>query len=226
MESGRAQMILETRAVAPFFKNGFVLGCEETRQGILIDPGDEVGELLAAVQAHNLSIRYILLTHAHIDHITGVGAAKTALGAPVGLHQADDFLYKAVAQQGQMLGVRAEPQPPVDFFYENEGPWRFGQYGAWVHHTPGHCPGGVCLAVGRDGSAARTLFVGDTLFAGSIGRTDLPGGDHATLLRSIREVLFNFPDDTVVHPGHGAPTTIGTERRTNPFVGSIANIES
>ncbi len=213
-------MILETRAVAPFFKNGFVLGCEETRQGLLIDPGDEVGELLAAVQAHNLSIQYILLTHAHIDHISGVGAAKTALGVPVGLHQADNFLYQAVAQQGLMLGVRAEPQPPVDFFYENEGPWRFGQYGAWVHHTPGHCPGGVCLAVGCDGSAARTLFVGDTLFAGSIGRTDLPGGDHATLLRSIREVLFNFPDDTVVHPGHGSPTTIGTERRTNPFVGS------
>jgi glyoxylase-like metal-dependent hydrolase (beta-lactamase superfamily II) len=140
------------------------------------------------------------------------------LGVPVGLHQADNFLYKAVAQQGLMLGVRAEPQPPVDFFYENEGPWRFGRYGAWVHHTPGHCPGGVCLAVGRDGSAARVLFPGDTLFAGSIGRTDLPGGDHAILLRSIREVLFNFPDDTIVHPGHGASTTIGTERRTNPFL--------
>jgi hydroxyacylglutathione hydrolase len=215
-------MILETRAAPPFFKNGFVLGCEKTLQGILIDPGDEVEDLLAAVRSHRLSIQYILLTHAHIDHITGVAAAKRALGAPVGLHRSDNFLYKAVAQQGQMLGVPAEPQPDVDFFYENEGPWRFGEYGAWVYHTPGHCPGGVCLAVGRDGEAARKLFVGDTLFAGSIGRTDLPGGDLDTLLRSIRDVLFRFPDDTPVYPGHGEPTTVGIEKRTNPFLRSLA----
>jgi hydroxyacylglutathione hydrolase len=211
-------MILETRAAAPFFKNGFVVGCEDTREGILIDPGDEVGELLAAVEAHRLAIRYILLTHAHIDHITGVGAAKRALGAPTGLHRADHFLYKAIVQQGQMLGVPVTPQPEIDFFYEGAGPWRFGKYGAWVHHTPGHCPGGVCLAVGREGEAARTLFVGDTLFAGSIGRTDLPGGDLDTLLRSIRDVLFRFPDETPVYPGHGEPTTIGVEKRSNPFL--------
>ena len=214
----RLTMILETRAAAPFFKNGFVVGCEETREGLLIDPGDEVRELLAAVEAHKLTIRYILLTHAHIDHVTGVGTAKRALGAPTGLHRADHFLYKAVVQQGQMLGVRAEPQPEIDFFYDGAGPWRFGNYGAWVYHTPGHCPGGVCLAVGREGETTRTLFVGDTLFAGSIGRTDLPGGDLETLLRSIREVLFRFPDETVVYPGHGEPTTIGVEKRTNPFL--------
>lgn len=211
-------MILEIRAVPPFFKNGFVLGCEETREGIVIDPGDEVGELLAAVKSHALEIRYILLTHAHIDHITGVGTAKKALGAPVGLHQADLFLYQAVAQQGQMLGVRADPQPDVDFFFDGAGPWRFGSYAAWVHHTPGHCPGGVCLAIGRDTASERTLFVGDTLFAGSIGRVDLPGGDLSTLLNSIRTVLFAFPDDTVVYPGHGESTTIGVEKRTNPFL--------
>jgi len=214
----RLTMILETRAAAPFFKNGFVVGCEETREGLLIDPGDEVRELLAAVEAHKLTIRYILLTHAHIDHVTGVGTAKRALGAPTGLHRADHFLYKAIVQQGQMLGVRAEPQPEIDFFYDGAGPWRFGNYGAWVYHTPGHCPGGVCLAVGREGETTRTLFVGDTLFAGSIGRTDLPGGDLETLLRSIREVLFRFPDETVVYPGHGEPTTIGVEKRTNPFL--------
>jgi hydroxyacylglutathione hydrolase len=211
-------MILEIRTAAPFFKNGFVVGCEDTREGILIDPGDEIDDLLAAVAAQKLTIRYILLTHAHIDHITGVAAAKRALGAPIGLHRADHFLYKAIVQQGQMLGVPAEPQPEIDFFYEGAGPWRFGNYGAWVYHTPGHCPGGVCLAVGREQEAARTLFVGDTLFAGSIGRTDLPGGDLDTLLRSIRDVLFRFPDDTVVYPGHGEPTTIGIEKRTNPFL--------
>lgn len=211
-------MLIETRAVHPFFKNGFVVGCETTREGIVIDPGDDVEQLLAVVAERQLSIRYILLTHAHIDHVTGVAAAKRALGVPVGLHRADNFLYEAVVQQGQMFGLRVEPQPKVDFFYEGPGPWRFGEYGAWVHHTPGHCPGGVCLAVGRDGDPSRTLFVGDTLFAGSIGRTDLPGGNHDLLLRSIRDVLLNFPDDTVVYPGHGQPTTVGVERSTNPFL--------
>jgi hydroxyacylglutathione hydrolase len=211
-------MIIETRAAPPFFKNGFVLGCEETREGVVIDPGDEVAELLEAVTAHGLSIRYILLTHAHLDHVTGVAAAKAALRVPVGLHRDDNFLYEAVVEQGQMFGMVVAPQPRVDFFYESPGPWRFGRYGAWVHHTPGHCPGGVCLAVGRDDSLARTLFVGDTLFAGSIGRTDLPGGDHPTLIGSIRDVLFSFPDETVVYPGHGEPTTIGRERRSNPFL--------
>ena len=211
-------MLLETRAVAPFFKNGYVVGCEETREGVLIDPGDEVDELIDAAERHRLSIRYILLTHAHLDHVTGVGRAKKAFPVPVGLHQADDFLYRAVVQQGMAFGIPVEPQPPVDFFYDGEGPWRFGKYGAWVFHTPGHCPGGVCLAIGKEGEAARSLFVGDTLFAGSIGRTDLPGGDTATLLRSIRQVLFRFPDETPVYSGHGAPTTIGRERRTNPFL--------
>jgi glyoxylase-like metal-dependent hydrolase (beta-lactamase superfamily II) len=211
-------MLIETRAVQPFFKNGFVVGCEDTREGVIIDPGDDVEELLAVVTRHQLSIRYILLTHAHFDHVTGVAAAKRASGAPIGLHRADNFLYEGAVQQGLMFGLRVEPQPTVDFFYDGPGPWRFGRYGVWVYHTPGHCPGGVCLAIGREAETARTLFVGDTLFAGSIGRTDLPGGNHELLLQSIRDVLFRFPDDTVVHPGHGQPTTIGVERRTNPFL--------
>ena len=211
-------MILETRAVPPFMKNGFVVGCEETREGVVIDPGDDVDLLLEAVEQHRLSIEYILLTHAHMDHVTGVAQAKRALGAPVWLHKDDEFLYRAVVQQGLAFGFRVDPQPPIDANYEGEGPLRFGRYGIWVYHTPGHCPGGVCLAVGRDDDTARTLFVGDTLFAGSIGRTDLPGGDLDTLLRSIREVLVRFPDETVVHPGHGESTTIGRERRTNPFL--------
>jgi hydroxyacylglutathione hydrolase len=211
-------MILETRAVEPFMKNGYVVGCEQSKEGILIDPGDDVELLLEAVAQHGLSVKYILLTHAHMDHVTGVGRAKEALGAPIGLHRDDLFLYKAVVQQGLAFGFHVDPQPPVDFFYDGVGPWRFGQYGAWAHHTPGHCPGGVCLAVGRDDRPERTLFVGDTLFAGSIGRTDLPGGNLETLLRSIREVLFSFPDETVVLSGHGEPTTIGREKRTNPFL--------
>jgi glyoxylase-like metal-dependent hydrolase (beta-lactamase superfamily II) len=185
---------------------------------VIIDPGDEVDELLAASSRHALSVKAILLTHAHLDHVTGVGKAKAALGVPVWLHKDDNFLYEAVVQQGQMFGLRVEAQPPIDHFYEDEGPFRFGRYGVRILHTPGHCPGGVCLAVTKDGENAATLFVGDTLFAGSIGRTDLPGGDMATLLRSIREVLFKFPDDTVVWSGHGEQTTIGRERRSNPFL--------
>lgn len=211
-------MILEIRAVEPFMKNGFVLGCEESREGVIIDPGDEVDQLLQAAESHRLSIQHILLTHAHMDHITGVARAKSALGVPVWLHEQDNFLYRAVVQQGMAFGFQLDPQPPVDAFYEGQGPVRFGRYGAWIYHTPGHCPGGVCLAVGREDETKRTLFVGDTLFAGSIGRTDLPGGDHETLLRSIREVLFRFPDDTVVYPGHGESTTIRREKRTNPFL--------
>jgi len=214
-------MLLEHAAVEPFYKNGFVVGCEETREGVIIDPGDEVADLLAAASRHRLSIRNILLTHAHLDHITGVGRAKQALGVPVWLHRDDNFLYERVQQQGQMFGFEVDPQPPVDHFYgqeEDAGALRFGRYGVRVLHTPGHCPGGVCLAVTREGDDRPTLFVGDTLFAGSIGRTDLPGGNMETLLRSIRDVLFAFPDDTVVWSGHGPVTTIGQERRTNPFL--------
>lgn len=211
-------MILERAAVPPFLKNGFVIGCEETHEGVLIDPGDEVDQLLDAAVRHRLRIANILLTHAHLDHISGVGRARQALDARVWLHKDDNFLYERVVQQGVAFGFKVDKQPPVDCFYEGEGPLRFGRYQVRVRHTPGHCPGGVCLAVSRDGERGATLFVGDTLFAGSIGRTDLPGGNLDTLLRSIREVLFSFPDDTVVWSGHGPETTIGHERRTNPFL--------
>lgn len=215
-------MILEVRAVAPFFKNGYILGCERTREGVVIDPGDEVDELLRAVERRALSIKSILLTHAHLDHVTGVAPAKKALGAPVWLHRDDLPLYERVVQQGLAFGFRVDPQPEPDFYYEIPGPpLAFGDYEARVHHTPGHCPGGVCLQVGRNGQDGRLLFVGDTLFAGSIGRTDLPGGDFDTLMRSIREVLLAFPDDYEVHAGHGPVTTIGKERRTNPFLQTL-----
>jgi glyoxylase-like metal-dependent hydrolase (beta-lactamase superfamily II) len=212
------RVIVEQAAVGPFFKNGFVVGCEETSEAVLIDPGDEVDALLDAIARRGLAVQQILLTHAHLDHITGVGRARSALGVPVWLHQDDNFLYERVLQQGLMFGIKVERQPPVDRFYEAGTSLAFGAYRVRVLHTPGHCPGGVCLAIARDGEPRPSLFVGDTLFAGSIGRTDLPGGDTETLLRSIRDVLFAFPDDTVVWPGHGPQTTIGQERRTNPFL--------
>jgi glyoxylase-like metal-dependent hydrolase (beta-lactamase superfamily II) len=211
-------MIIESRAVGPFFKNGFVVGCETSREAVLIDPGDEVAGLLAFAERRTLAIRHILLTHAHVDHVTGVAAAKRALGAPVYLHRDDLFLYERAVESGRMFGLEVEPQPPIDHFYSPGDLIRFGEYRVQPHHTPGHCPGGVCLQVGKDDAPGKDLFVGDTLFAGSIGRTDLPGGDYETLINSIRTVLFAFGDDAIVYPGHGPETTIGKERRTNPFL--------
>jgi hydroxyacylglutathione hydrolase len=211
-------MIIETQAVGPFFKNGFVVACPRTREGVLIDPGDEVESLLAFAVREALTLRYILLTHAHVDHVTGVGAAKRDLKVPVYLHRDDLFLYKNAVQQGLMFGLRVDPPPPVDEFYTPGQVIRFGDFEVRPHHTPGHCPGGVCLQVGLAGQQGKDLFVGDTLFAGSIGRTDLPGADHATLISAIRTVLFAFGDEARVYPGHGPMTTIGQERRTNPFL--------
>jgi glyoxylase-like metal-dependent hydrolase (beta-lactamase superfamily II) len=185
---------------------------------VIVDPGDSVADLLACAAQANLSIRQILLTHAHIDHITGVAAARRATGAPVHLHRGDTFLYDDAAAMGAMFGMRVEAPPPIDEFYESGEPIRFGNLEVRPHHTPGHSPGGVCLEVGEVGKAGQDLFVGDTLFAGSIGRTDLPGGDYRTLIASIRDVLFPFGDDARVYSGHGPATTIGRERRTNPFL--------
>jgi len=208
-------------AAPPFMKNGFVVACEESADAVIIDPGDEVDALLRAIAAESLDVKAILLTHAHLDHVTGVARAKAALGAPVWLHRDDLFLYEGAEAQGRMFGLAVKPPPPPDRFYEPGMSVESGDLTVDVLHTPGHCPGGVCLAVGPRGSSERELFVGDTLFAGSIGRTDLPGGDYETLIRSIREVLLQFPDETVVHSGHGPETTIGAERRSNPFLTDV-----
>ena len=211
-------MLIEVRAVAPFFKNGFVVACDEPSEAVLIDPGDEVAGLVAIVERKQLVVRHILLTHAHVDHITGVAAAKTAFDVPVYLHRDDLFLYEHAVEMGEMFGLRVKPAPPVDIFYSAGQVIPFGTLEAVPHHTPGHCPGGVCLEIREKGRPGKDLFVGDTLFAGSIGRTDLPGGDLPTLLTSIRQVLFPFGDGARVYPGHGPSTTIGQERRTNPFL--------
>lgn len=211
-------MLIETAAVPPFMKNGFVVACERTRQAVIIDPGDEVDDLLSVIARDRLDVRAILLTHAHVDHVSGVARAKRALHVPVYLHREDLFLYNQAVAHGMLFGLQVEPPPPVDVFYEGTGPISFGDYDVFVHHTPGHCPGGVCLQIGRRGEQGLDLFVGDTLFAGSIGRTDLSGGNYDTLIRSITKVLFSFGDDARVYPGHGPNTTIGEERRTNPFL--------
>jgi glyoxylase-like metal-dependent hydrolase (beta-lactamase superfamily II) len=177
-----------------------------------------VDELVDAVAQHKLTVHYILLTHAHVDHVSGVARARELFAAPVLLHEADQPLYAMAVEHGARFGLRVRQPPPVDRFYQPGEIIRFGRYEVRPHHTPGHCSGGVCLQVGPAGERGNWLFVGDTLFAGSIGRTDLPGGDFDTLINSITRVLFSFGDDAVVYPGHGPATTIGEERRTNPFL--------
>ena len=162
---------------------------------MIIDPGDEVADLLGWSKRRSFAVRHILLTHAHVDHITGVAAARRALNVPVHLHHDDLFLYERAVEMGAMFGLKVRPAPPVDVFYTPGQAIGFGTLEAVAHHTPGHCPGGVCLEIRKRGTAGKDLFVGDTLFAGSIGRTDLPGGDLETLLASIRGVLFEFGDD-------------------------------
>lgn len=219
-------IIVESQAVGPFFKNGFVVACARTREGVLIDPGDEVETLLAFIERQAIAVKWILLTHAHVDHVTGVAAARTALARPVCLHPDDLFLYEQAVPMGRMFGLVVDPPPPpIDRFYAVDDEFLFGDCRITVRHTPGHCPGGVCLEVApadpaqaREDGSHRDLFVGDTLFAGSIGRTDLPGGNYQVLMASIQEVLLPLGDEARVHPGHGPSTTIGRERRTNPFL--------
>ena len=212
-------MIIGSAAEGPFQKNGYILGCERTKDAVYIDPGDEVETLLGFIAEQGLTVSSILLTHAHVDHVSGVAEAKRRLGAPIYLHRADQPLYDNAARQGAMFGMQIEQPPPVDRYYEAPGPISFGDYQVAIHHTPGHAPGGVCLAVTKAGeTTAPALFAGDNLFAGSIGRTDLPGGDYDVLMKAITDVLFAFPDESIVYSGHGPETTIGRERRSNPFV--------
>ena len=215
-------MLLEVRVAPPFYKNGFVLACEDTRHAAIIDPGDEVGDLDEVVRAHGLTVTHILLTHGHIDHISGLAQARRSYpGAPIYLHRDDQFFVDRLVDIGMRYGLDVEPAPPIDVFYDEGMAIPIGtSIVVRPHHTPGHCPGGVCLQVGApsDPSGGRLLLVGDTLFAGSIGRTDLPGGDYDTLMNSIHQTLVPLGDDVAVYPGHGPGTSIGYEKEYNPFL--------
>ncbi|HEY3129831.1 MAG TPA: MBL fold metallo-hydrolase [Acidobacteriota bacterium] len=207
-----SQCLIKSYAAPPFYKNGYLVACADTKEALLIDPGDEVEEIARIADAHRWSVKYIVLTHAHVDHISGVGFAKERYQVPIYLHKDDLPLYQGLPQQGQWVGIALDPPPPVDHFLAEGDLLRWGNLQAEVIHTPGHTPGGVCLKIGE------VLMAGDTLFAGSIGRTDLPGGDYDALIESIKTRLLVLPDPTRVFSGHGPETTIGQERRTNPFL--------
>ncbi|MEJ5359623.1 MAG: MBL fold metallo-hydrolase [Desulfobacterales bacterium] len=206
-------MIIRQLAVGPLQANCFIVGCERTRQAAVIDPGDEADRILLALAERGLAVSHILNTHGHFDHVGANRRLKQSTGAPILIHALDAPMLRLLARSAAAWGMAAENSPDPDRLIDEGETIPVGDLSLQVIHTPGHTPGGVSFYA--DGC----LFVGDTLFAGSVGRTDFPGGDFEALRRSIQEKLFRLPDDVRVFTGHGPATTIGEEKRTNPFVG-------
>jgi hydroxyacylglutathione hydrolase len=207
-------MILETFPVGPLHCNCTILGDELTHEAVVVDPGDNVPEILSRLQKHGLTLRQIIVTHAHIDHVGGAALLKKVTGAPVFLNKHDLELLGAMEMQAGWLGVPTPEVAPPDASADDRTKIGLAALPAEVIHTPGHTQGSICLLF----PGQNLLLAGDTLFAGSIGRTDLPGGDGRQILRSLRERLLVLPDTTRVLPGHGPETTIGEERQSNPFL--------
>lgn len=205
-------LLIESAVVEPFLKNGYLLACQQTRQGILIDPGEEASLLLPKVQEHNIELTGIVNTHAHIDHISGIGLIKEKWDVPIYLHPEDEPLYENLPTQAQRFGLDFPPAPPSDHPLQEGEDLMVGNLTLKVYHTPGHSPGSVCLEVEDH------VFCGDVIFAGSIGRTDLWGGSHEILMDSIHKKVIPLGEDKILHPGHGPDTTIGHELKTNPFL--------
>ena len=218
-------MIIEEITVTAFQQHTRILGCEDTKQAICIDPGDEAERIVEILERRGLTLQAIALTHAHLDHVGAVSALKKLQPeAKINLHKGDEFMYQALPEQPGWIGIpRAqwavlgftfETPPAVDHYWTDGEKYKLGKLEFEVRHCPGHTPGHVVLYEPTE----RKVFVGDVLFAGSIGRTDLPGGSTEQLLSSIKNKLLTLDDDVEVFSGHGPVTTIGEERLTNPFL--------
>jgi hydroxyacylglutathione hydrolase len=218
-------MIIEEITVTAFQQHTRIVGCEQTKQAICIDPGDEAERIIEVLQRRGLVLQAIALTHAHLDHVGAVAALKKLQpAAKINLHKGDEFMYRALPEQPSWIGIPRsqwaalgfvfETPPAVDHYWTDGERYTVGKLEFEVRHCPGHTPGHVVLYE----PAERKVFVGDVLFAGSIGRTDLPGGSMPQLLNSIKNKLLTLDDDVEVYSGHGPVTTIGEERLTNPFL--------
>lgn len=207
-------MIHEILPVGPLQCNCSIFGDETTKEAIVIDPGDDIGDIEAILARHELRCKAIVITHAHIDHIGGAQKLKASTGAPVYMNSADQELYDHLDMQAAWLGIPAPAQTEIDTPAREGDTLLLGETELHVLHTPGHTQGSLCLWMPAEGK----LISGDTLFRESIGRTDLPGGNSRQILASIHTKLLALPDETAVFPGHGGPTTIAHERERNPFL--------
>lgn len=208
-------MLLATFPVGPLGCNCSIVGCPETGEAAVIDPGGDADKIVEALTKNGLTVKYLLHTHAHFDHVMGSRAMREKTGAQICLHKEDQWLYDNLAKQCALFGMKADETLPIDKYLDDEEEIQVGKLKAKVIHTPGHTPGSLCFSVEAKESV---LFAGDTLFQHSIGRTDLWGGSFDQIINSIRERLFKLDDSTDVIPGHGPNTTIWSERRENPFV--------
>ncbi len=206
-------MILEGFPVGPIQANCYIVGDEETRTGVVIDPGDEAERILERVRANQLEVVYILNTHGHFDHVGGNKKLKEATGGKIAIHSDDASYLDRIAETAAVWGMRAENSPPPDILLSDGQVLEAGGLRFKVLHTPGHSPGSVSFVM----EVAQIVFTGDLIFAGSIGRTDFPGGDYNKLIRSVREKIFPLGDDFRILSGHGPVTTVGHEKLHNPF---------
>jgi glyoxylase-like metal-dependent hydrolase (beta-lactamase superfamily II) len=205
-------MIVESLLVSPFGTNCFLAVCEETNRCAVIDPGEGAGRILERIAERGWTLDVILLTHGHADHVAAAGELKASAGVALLCHRADEFLLGSAAEQAAMFGWFVKAQvPSPDRFLEDGDTVQVGNLSFAVLHTPGHSPGGLCFVGGG------VAFVGDLIFAGSVGRTDLPGGSTEQLLQSVREKIFTLPGETVLYTGHGPETTVEEEKNSNPF---------
>jgi hydroxyacylglutathione hydrolase len=207
-------LVVRHAVVGPFAANSYVAACTRTGEAVLVDPGGDLERVLALLEDGQRIVR-IFVTHGHIDHVSAGARARAATGAPLQIHAADEGWLEALPRQAEMFGFEPVEPPAVDRRHEDGEALRVGEVEGKILHTPGHSQGSCCLWFAGE----KLLFSGDTLFAGSVGRTDLPGGDLDALFRSIKEKLFTLGDDVRFHPGHGPAGLLGEERRANPFVG-------
>jgi len=208
-------LIIKELVVGPLMANCFICGCSKTKEAVVIDPGGDADTILLSLADAKLKVKYIINTHGHFDHVSANGKMKDATGADILIHPLDAPMLEKLSSNAAFFGVSVENSPPCDQTLEEGDIVSFGDVTLKVIHTPGHTPGGISLY------SNGVVFVGDTLFAGSIGRTDFPGGNFNTLISSIKTKLFNMEDDIRVFSGHGPETSIGREKRHNPFVGGF-----